>query len=295
MTAPGAFGQSDRRPPLTVAVAGNPTGLEPAVELSNVGTRITYSLFDTLIRRDFLQAFERCDVIAGVKPEIPEAAAYFGVLASCEPLEKYKVRFTTRVPDVLLEQRLASWCAWIVNKRHYAALGLEGFARNPIGTGPFRFVRMSARDHITFAAFDDYWMGRPNARGVVFKEVPELAARIAGLVSGEFDIITNVPPDQLKVLGGYPDIEPRSVVLANSHLLTFDARGDLTSDKRIRKALSLAITTIQSMAACSSKGGRSRSMQIGRGRCLRRPATTASPLPIVRCRPITPTPSMRRR
>jgi peptide/nickel transport system substrate-binding protein len=71
--------------------------------------------------------------------------------------------------------------------------------------------------------------------------VPELAARIAGLVSGEFDLATNVPPDQLKVIEGYPDIEPRSVVLANSHLLTFDSRGPLTSDKRIRKALALAV------------------------------------------------------
>ncbi len=288
ITAPNALAQSDRRPLLTVAVAGNPTGLEPAKELSNVGTRVTYSLFDTLIRRDFLSspdgggsalrphlatAWERVsptelivtlrqgvkfhngdeltseDVaytfregrMWGEKPEIPEARAYFGVLAGCEAIDRYKVRFKTRVPDVLLEQRLASWCAWIVNKRHYSAVGIEGFARNPVGTGPFRFSRMSAKDHITFAAFDEYWMGRPNARGVVFKEVPELAARISGLVSGEFDLITNVPPDQLKVLGGYSDIEARSVVLANSHLLTFDSRGELTSDKRIRKALSLAV------------------------------------------------------
>lgn len=288
VTSPHAFAQSDRRPLLTVAVAGNPTGLEPAVELSNVGTRVTYSLFDTLIRRDFLSSpagggsglqphlatswerkgadelivtlrpgvkFHNGDELTaedvvftfregrmwGDKPEIPEAKSYFGVLASCEAIDKYTVRFKTRVPDVLLEQRLASWCAWIVNKRHYTAVGLDGFARNPVGTGPYRFVRMSAKDHITFAAFDEYWMGRPNARGVVFKEVPELAARIAGLVSGEFDLITNVPPDQLKVLEGYPDIEPRSVVLANSHLLTFDSRGPLTSDKRIRKALALSV------------------------------------------------------
>lgn len=288
ITTPHAFAQTDRRPLLTVAVAGNPTGLEPAIELSNVGTRVTYSLFDTLIRRDFLGTpdgggsalkphlatswerkgpdelivslrqgvkFHNGDELTsedvaftfregrmwGDKPEIPEAKAYFGILAACEAVDKYTVRFKTRGPDVLLEQRLASWCAWIVNKRHYAAVGLDGFAKNPIGTGPYRFVKMSAKDHITFAAFDDYWMGRPNARGVVFKEVPELAARIAGLVSGAYDLITNVPPDQLQVIDGYSDVESRSVVLANSHLLTFDARGDLTSDKRVRQALSLAI------------------------------------------------------
>jgi peptide/nickel transport system substrate-binding protein len=288
VTSGSVFAQADRRPNLVVAVADNPPTLEPAQELSNVGTRVTYSLFDTLIRRDFLgspdgggaglkphlaTAWERkgpqelvvtlrqgvrfhngdeltAEDVAftfregrmwGEKPEIPEARSYFGVLAGCDVVDKYTVRFRTRVPDVLLEQRLSSWCAWIVNKRHYEAVGRDGFGRSPIGTGPFRFVSMSAKDHITFTAFDDYWMGKPTARGVVFKVIPELAARISGLVSGEFDIITNVPPDQVTVLEGYKGVEPRSVVLANSHLLTFDARGPLTSDKRIRQALALSI------------------------------------------------------
>lgn len=52
--APGAFAQADRRPIMNIAVAELPPTLEPANELSNVGTRVTYSIFDTLIRRDFL-------------------------------------------------------------------------------------------------------------------------------------------------------------------------------------------------------------------------------------------------
>lgn len=51
---PGALAQTDRRPMLVVAVPELPPTLEPAMELSNVGTRVTYSIFDTLIRRDFL-------------------------------------------------------------------------------------------------------------------------------------------------------------------------------------------------------------------------------------------------
>ncbi len=100
---------------------------------------------------------------------------------------------------------------------------------------------MKANEFMEFEAFDGYWMGRPSARRVVFREVPELSTRVAGLVSGEFDLITNIPPDQIEVLNRYRDIEARSVVLANSHLLTFDARSPQTNDKRIRKALSVAI------------------------------------------------------
>lgn len=258
------------------------------MELNNVGTRITYSIFDTVIRRDFKGSpdgggsellphlatewtrespqslivrlregvkFHNGDEMTaedvaytfrngrlwGDKPAIPAARAYFGVLAGVEALDKNTVRFRTRVPDVLLENRLASWCSWIVNKRHYEQVGLEGFGRNPVGTGPFRFSKMKANKFMEFEAHDAYWMGRPTARRVTFREVPELSARIAGLVSGEFDIITNLPPDRLPVLQGYKDIDARSVVLANSHLLTYDARSPMTNDKRIRKALSISI------------------------------------------------------
>jgi peptide/nickel transport system substrate-binding protein len=179
--------------------------------------------------------------LRGEKPEIPDGRAYFGILDKVEALDPYTVRFTTRVPDVLLEQRLASWASWIVNKRHYEAVGVEGFSRNPVGTGPYKFARMVSNDFIALDAFDDYWMGRPTAKTVTFKAIPELAARVAGLISGEYDLITNIPPDQASLIEGQKTVEARSVVLANSHLLIYDEKGPMMADKRIRQALSFAI------------------------------------------------------
>jgi peptide/nickel transport system substrate-binding protein len=278
----------DSRPRLTVAVADLPATLEPVRDMGNVGTRVTYSCFDTLIRRDFLSApggsgaalvpslaeswqrvspqelhvtlrqgvrFHNGDELTaddvaftfsaermwGPKPWIPDARNYFGVLDDVAATGRYTVRFHTRGPDVLLEQRLASWGAWVVNKRAYQALGLEGFARAPVGTGPFRLTRFVSDTVAEYDAFDDYWMGRPTAAGVSFRKVPEIATRVAGLVSGEFDIATNLPPDQIDVLGRYKNIEARSVVLANAHLLIYDLRGPAMGDRRVRQALSLAI------------------------------------------------------
>jgi len=283
-----ALAASEQRPAFTVAVADLPPTLEPARELSNVGTRVTYSIFDTLIRRDFLGSpdgggselkphlatkwervspselvvtlregvkFHNGDELTsedvaytfregrlwGDKAEIPGGRPYFGVLASVEPVDRYTVRFRTRVPDVLLEQRLASWCAWIVNKRAYEELGFQGYSRQPVATGPYRVVSHNAADETVLEAFDDYFMGRPTARRVVFKRVPELAARVAGLVAGDYDLITNVPPDQVDVIGGYDDIDVRTVVLANVHVLAFSAKDKLLADKRIRQALACAI------------------------------------------------------
>ncbi|KGD96608.1 ABC transporter substrate-binding protein [Rhizobium sp. YS-1r] len=288
LNAPLAFAADGERPDFTVAVAALPATLEPARELSNVGTRVTYSIFDTLIRRDFLgspdgggselkphlaASWERkspselivtlrqgvkfhngdeltADDVAytfrdgrlrGEKAQIPGGKAYFSILSDVKAVDKYTVRFTTRVPDVLLEQRLASWCAWIVNKRAYEEMGFEGYSRAPVATGPYKVVSHNQSDATVLEAFDDYFLGKPTAKRVTFRAVPELAARVAGLVSGEFDLITNIPPDQEAVVGAYQDIDVRSVVLANSHVLVFDTRDPVLADKRVRQALASAI------------------------------------------------------
>jgi peptide/nickel transport system substrate-binding protein len=285
---PFAFAQADRRPVMNIAVAELPPTLEPALELGNTSTRIIYSVYDTLIRRDFLgspdgggaalkphlaQSWQRGSAseltvtlrdgvkfhngdtmtaedvaftfaegrLWGEKPTSPEGPAYFSVLEKVEALDMRTVRFTTKAPDMLLEHRLASWASWIVNKRAYLALGMDAYGQAPVGTGPYRVKRMVRDQIFELEAFDDYFMGPPAARTVNFRAVPQLASRLAGLSAGEFDLITNVPPDQIPVINRVKDAEARSVVLANSHLLTYDERGPSMGDKRVRQALSLAI------------------------------------------------------
>jgi peptide/nickel transport system substrate-binding protein len=51
---PVAYAQKDSRPHITVAVNKLPRTLEPAEKSGNIEVRIHYSIFDTLLRRDFL-------------------------------------------------------------------------------------------------------------------------------------------------------------------------------------------------------------------------------------------------
>ena len=121
---------------------------------------------------------------------------------------------------------------------HYA---LKKIRFNPVGTGPLKFVSWKKNQYIKYQAFDDYFMGKPAFKTLTFKVVPEMATRIAGLVSGEFDIIVDVAPDQFKVLDRYKDIKIHSVVLENTHMLVFPPVAKNLKDKRLRQALSLAI------------------------------------------------------
>ncbi|MGO4138483.1 ABC transporter substrate-binding protein [Rhizobium brockwellii] len=279
---------SDKRPNLSVAVAAVPPTLEPAQELSNQGVRITYSMFDTLIRRDFLssktgdgsklvpslaESWKRIDdktlevklranvkfhngevltaddVVFTFSPErltgkqalLKQGPAYFGVLDKVEAIDPLTVRFTTKTADPILEQRLASWAAWVINKKDWTEHAGGKFPKFPVGTGPFKLSDYKPDETVKLVAFDDYFGGKPTAASVTFRVVPEQATRIAGLVSGEFDIATNIAPDQIAQINSYPDIEARSVVLANAHVLVYNTENPVTKDKRVRQAMNLAI------------------------------------------------------
>lgn len=281
---------AEERPKLVVGVADLPATLEPGKELSNVGTRVNYNIFDTLIRRDFLSAeggggsklvpglateWKRLDeltlevklregvtfhngapltvedVVFTFSPErlsgknaiLPEGRAYFSILVDVKAIDASTVHFITKAPDPLLEHRISSWASWIVNKADWEAKAVKdgGIPMFPVGTGPFMLDEYKADESIRLVAFDNYFGGTPTAASVTFREIPEPSTRIAGLVSGEFDIITNVAPDQIPQINSYDDIETRSVVLANSHVLSYGTQDPVIKDARVRQAMNLAI------------------------------------------------------
>lgn len=279
---------ADSRPNLVVAVNAIPDTLEAADGMGNIHVRIIYSMYDSLIRRDFLsdgkgggsklvpglaESWKRIDDktveftlrkgakfhngdevtaddvvftfthgrMLGDAPIIPTGRQEMNTISHAERIDRYTVRVVSRVPDVNLEQRLAGYASWIVNARDYLTRGYDQVRRSPVGTGPYKIAEFVDGEQIKLVAHDDYFGGKPTAKSITFKVVPETAARIAGLVSGEFDIMVNLPPDQIPVVKGYKDLSVDEVVLDNTHMLVFFTEAPFMKDKKVRQALSLAI------------------------------------------------------
>lgn len=174
-------------------------------------------------------------------PGFGTAQQFLNTIESVEALDERTVRVTSTVDDPTLELRLTAWGAQIVNRAAFeAAGGFEGFAQAPVGTGPFSVSSLGA-DTIELAAFPDYWGGAPDIDRLVFRLAPELSSRIAGLVSGDFDIIADVPADQFEPIESSPDLEIVGGTVDSLRAVKFDTRNETLSDPRIRRALSLAI------------------------------------------------------
>jgi len=286
---------------LTVAVNTLPRSLDSGSRSGNVDVRVYYSIYDTLIRRDFAsqpdgsgsklvpglaeswtrtgpstldvtlrqgvtcndgKPFNADDVLATFSAErlwgpasyYPEGRDYFGHLQSVEKLGDYKVRFTTAAPDLILEQRLASYQSFVICDEALMAFRKDGVETKtwmeqaekamqwaPVTTGPYKAVEYQKNSHLVLQANPTYWGGKPAAEKITFREVPEMSARLAGVVSGEFDIAVDFAPDQWQVLDSYKDVKSQTVSLENSHILVFNSSDAVLGDKRLRQALSLGI------------------------------------------------------
>ena len=197
---------------------------------------------NTLTATDVAATFA-ADRLWGPQAPFFEGRICFGHLAEVTAESATTVVFRTRMPDVVMPHRLAAYGGWVCSARYLAGAGLDGMRTRPVGTGPYRVTSFQRDQRVVLDAFDDYWMGKPPARQIIVTAVPEASMRLAGLQAGDFDIVTNLLPDQAPALAKNPKLEAVSVPMDLVHILYFDTRSPLLGDARVRRALNHAIDT----------------------------------------------------
>jgi peptide/nickel transport system substrate-binding protein len=156
------------------------------------------------------------------------------------------IRFQFKAPflDFLtLYGCAASGAGWIVPKAYYQKVGPNGFKQQPIGAGPYRFVRQQAGTQVEFEAFTEYWRKTPNVKTLVMRGVAEDATRVALLQTGDADVANLVPGQLLEAVRRDPRLR-LAPVKAGPIWLELGAPDKPDSplkDMRVRQAISLAI------------------------------------------------------
>jgi len=114
-------------------------------------------------------------------------------------VDAYTVNVITRAPFPLLPVRMSpGHCGTvgIVPPKYLAQVGDAGFAVKPVGTGPYKFVEWVKDERLVLEANKDYHRGAPAIERLVFRPVPELTTRVAALLFGQADLVSDIPPDQ---------------------------------------------------------------------------------------------------
>src|SRR5216117_2784905 len=93
---------------------------------------------------------------------------------------------------------------------HIESAGEQGAERQPVGTGPFKFVEHVRGDRIVYEAVENHWRATPHYKRLVFLKVPEPATRMAMLRAGSVDVIEigGEYVEELKQVGGRTLVMP---------------------------------------------------------------------------------------
>jgi peptide/nickel transport system substrate-binding protein len=168
----------------------------------------------------------------------------FATIDAVQVVDVSTIRVVTKKPDPLLPVRMAQMGAQILPARLTTEAGAKDLARKPVGTGAYRFVEWVKDERLVMEANREWWGwgGKaPAIDRVVWKPIPEDFPRIVALDKGEVDVITNVPPDQIRAIES--GRLTRTVTVPSTRVVAFglNATQPPTSDKRVRQALHYAL------------------------------------------------------
>lgn len=160
------------------------------------------------------------------------------MIESVEVLDEFTVQFNLKRTDVNFLPEMA-WSGLMVSPTAVEEMG-DDFARNPVGTGPFKFKEHEPDSHIEFVRNEDYWAGRPPLDGIRVRVIPESSTRVIELEAGNLDMAYTADAkdvDRLERAGLV--VETRSTATQQS--LSINVAKHPTSDLNVRKAVVRAL------------------------------------------------------
>ena len=155
-----------------------------------------------------------------------------------EVVDPLTIRVHTHREEPNFEILMSARSAGITSKEHYEAVGFDEASLHPVGTGPYKVSEFVPDDLLVLERFDEFWGKPAPLEKVSFKLVEEVASRVTGLVNGEFDLITNIPPDQASALD-VDGVKTMGVTWPMFHVWVIAMNNPPTDDARVRKALRL--------------------------------------------------------
>jgi peptide/nickel transport system substrate-binding protein len=151
--------------------------------------------------------FTAADVVASIErvPKVPNSpspfTAYTKQIQKIEVVDPYTIRFKTALPYPLMPSDMTQIA--IINKA-FANASTEDFnsGKAAVGTGPYKFSKFTKGDRIELVRNDAWYGGRTPWDNVTMRIITQDAARVAALLSGDVQVIENVPTADVAKLKG---------------------------------------------------------------------------------------------
>jgi peptide/nickel transport system substrate-binding protein len=173
----------------------------------------------------------------------PEGSGYsflFGAVEGVTAPDDSTVEVTLKEPFTPLLDNLNVFPASIVPKAALEA-DAEGFAQNPIGTGPFKLQEFAKGQHVHLVKHDGYWKeDRPHVDEVMIPYVTDDNTRILRVQGGEVDAAVAIPYAQIDQLDAQDEIDVQIEELFRFDGMWLNHAEAPLDDVKVRQALNYA-------------------------------------------------------
>ncbi len=184
-------------------------------------------------------------------------------MKNAEKVDQYTVRIHTAGPFPAALEFLSGPVSMYPNE-YYAKVGPSGMGVEPVGTGPYKVVKVEPGKHFVLEANENYFDG-PKSKAKIGKidirTIPDINTQLAELMSGSIDFIWQLPADQAEQLALMDKFTVANESTMRIGYLTMDAIGHSKaggpfSHQKVRQAVSHAVdrqTIVDSLLKGASK------------------------------------------
>jgi peptide/nickel transport system substrate-binding protein len=213
-------------------------------------------------------AFDADDVVFSLNRALQPTSDYKGLLTSVESVSKaddFTVHVKTKGPNPLLVNNLTNMFmmdkGWseknnVVKVQDFKNKEENFAVRNANGTGPFVLVSREPDVKTVMRRNESYWGKGTDVpleiTEIVYTPIKADATRIAALLSGEVDLVQDVPVQDIERLKSTPNLRVTTgpenrTIFFGMDVGSKDLKGDNVegknpfADKRVRQAMNMAI------------------------------------------------------
>ncbi len=166
-------------------------------------------------------------------------ATFTQLITKVTPKDKYTAIITLEKPYVPFLLSVASNVA-IMNEKAVLAHG-DKFNRNPVGTGPYKFVRWNAGEKIILESFDGWHGGTAPIKTATFIFLNDPNSALMATETGEIDLTFTLPQIAVSSIEKAGKLSLVKAPTISSGFLVFNLEKYPFNDKNFRLAMAYAV------------------------------------------------------
>ena len=179
--------------------------------------------------------------------KLPEVASprrgFFDAVIRAVALDSSTIRYDFRqvLPDPLSRTNHNVLPAHITSKLKPAQISTWPLNMNPLSSGWYRLERWEHNYELVLVRNKRYPGPQPHLDRIIFRVIPDETARVVALETGNVDVMENLPIQAAKRLADTGNVRIYRVGGRLFAYMSWNFRNQLFQDRRVRKAISLAI------------------------------------------------------